>query len=94
MTFKVQAKPCNTCIYRSDSPLDIKKLEKAVRDEFGGFRAHRICHHSKDACCRGFWQRHKDEFQLGRIAQRLNVVKFVDDDILPVHAEPQKAAQR
>lgn len=79
--FKVQSKACDTCIYRSDSSLDIKTLEAQIADKYGGFKGHRICHHSKDACCRGFWQRHKNKFQLGQVAQRLNMVQFVDDDI-------------
>lgn len=79
--FKVQSKACDTCIYRSDSSLDIKTLEAQIADKYGGFKGHRICHHSEDACCRGFWQRHKNKFQLGQVAQRLNMVQFVDDDI-------------
>jgi hypothetical protein len=42
---------CSTRIYPKDSPLDLKKLEDDVRDPHGGFRGHRICHHSDDACC-------------------------------------------
>jgi hypothetical protein len=77
--FLVQRKSCATCIYRKDSPLDLKALEAAVADKYGGFSGHRICHHSSDACCRGFWNRHKDEFQMGQVAQRLGMVTFVDD---------------
>lgn len=73
---------CVTCIYRPDSTLDLAKLENDVRDNYGGFRGHRICHHSKDVCCRGFWERHKDRFAAGQIAQRLNFVEFVDVDTL------------
>jgi len=80
--FKVQKRACATCIYRKDSSLDIKKLENDVRDRFMGFKGHRICHHSKDVCCRGFWNRHKDEFPAGQIAQRLKLVKFVSVDTL------------
>jgi hypothetical protein len=80
MTFRVQRKACATCIYKKASPLNITKLENDVRDPFMGFRGHRICHHSKDVCCRGFWNRHKDEFPLGQIAQRLGMVEFVDVD--------------
>jgi hypothetical protein len=79
--FKVQRKMCATCIYRSDSPLNLAKLEDDVRDPYVGFKGHRICHHSKDVCCRGFWEAHKDEFAAGQIAQRLGVVRFVDVDI-------------
>ena len=79
---RVQKTQCSTCIYRPDSPLDLPKLEADVADGYGGFKGHRICHHSDDACCAGFWARHKNEFQLGQIAQRLGVVKFVQDDTL------------
>lgn len=77
--FPVQAKRCPTCIYRKDSPLDLRKLEADVADRFGGFKGFRICHHSEDVCCRGFWDHHKDEFAAGQIAQRLGLVVFVDE---------------
>ena len=82
MSLRVQSKSCATCIYRKDSTLNLKSLEDAVRDKYVGFKGHRICHHSKDAVCRGFWNRHKDEFTLGQIAQRLGLVEFVHDDTL------------
>jgi len=75
---------CATCIYRPGSPLDLAALEAAVADPHmpGYFSRHRICHHSDDACCAGFWARHKDAFTLGQLAQRLGRVEFVDDDTL------------
>lgn len=82
MVFKVQRKSCSTCIYRKGSPLDLAKLEADVADKYGGYNGHRICHHSKDVCCAGFWARHKDKFAAGQIAQRLNAVEFVDVDVL------------
>lgn len=78
--FKVQARPCASCIYRPTSPLDLAKLEAEIADGHGGFTSWRICHHSDDACCRGFWDRHRNDFQLGQVAQRLGVVRFVDED--------------
>lgn len=83
--FKVQAQQCASCIYRPDSPLDLQQLETAIADPHleGRFRGHRICHHSKDVCCRGFWDAHKDHMTgLGQIAQRLNMVQFVDVDTM------------
>lgn len=62
--------------------MDIEKLENDVRDPHMGFKGHRTCHHSDNVCCRGFWDRHKDEFAVGQIAQRLNCVEFVDVDTL------------
>lgn len=84
--FLVQKKMCATCIYRPDSPLDLKALEDQVCDPFIGFRAHRICHDSPDGveiCCRGFWEAHKDEFQAGQIAQRLGLVTLVSATAQP-----------
>ena len=77
MSFKVIEKACDTCIYRADSPFDLEKLENQVRDQYVGFRSYRVCHESKSACCHGFWNRHKDQFPLGQVAQRLNAVVFV-----------------
>jgi hypothetical protein len=82
--FKVQKRMCATCIYRPSSPLDIEQLEKDVADPrmAGYFTGHRICHHSTDVCCRGFWERHKDSFTAGQLAQRLGFVEFVHVDRL------------
>lgn len=75
--FKVRTKQCPTCIYRPDSVLDLARLEAEIADPYGGFKGWRICHYSDDVCCKGFWDRHKDEFPAGQIAQRLGVVEFV-----------------
>jgi len=82
--FKVQRTACSTCIFKKSSPLDLDRLLNEIRDPYGGFSGHRICHHSEDACCAGFWKNHKDEFALGQIAQRLGMVEKVDADILPL----------
>jgi len=83
-SMKVQAKQCATCIYRADSPLDLQALEKQIANPLmkGHFNGWRICHHSKALCCRGFWDRHKDHFDLGKIAQRLGFVEFVEENII------------
>jgi hypothetical protein len=39
VTFRVQAKPCPTRIYRKDSSLDLKALEDAAADPYMGFRS-------------------------------------------------------
>ena len=80
---KVAGKQCASCIYRPNSPLNLKKLEAQVADPYieGFFKGHRICHHfqndSRQVCCRGFWDRHKDSFALGQIAQRLGFVEMI-----------------
>jgi hypothetical protein len=88
----VQAKQCATCIFRKDSPLDLKQLLAQIADPRceGFFKGHRICHHSKDAVCRGFWNRHKNDFTLGQLAQRFKLVEFVTVDTLN---EQEKVSQ-
>lgn len=83
--FEVQAKQCATCIYRSSCSLDLAALESAIADPrmAGFFVGYRACHHAPDrraVCCRGFWDRHKDAFTMGQIAQRLKLVVFVTVD--------------
>lgn len=78
MGFKVMKTMCPTCIYRPDTPLDLERLENEVRDPHIGFKGHRICHSSSDSCCRGFWEAHKDDFPAGQIAQRLDMVEFIE----------------
>jgi hypothetical protein len=79
---KVMRYACETCIYRRGSPLDIRHLERQISDPnmAGYFKGHRICHHSKDVCCRGFWNRHKNHFTLGQLAQRLRRVIYTDGE--------------
>lgn len=80
---KVQAKQCASCIYRPDSSLDVKALEAQIADPRmrGHFRGYRACHHADGGvCCRGFWNQHKNHFDGGQLAQRLNLVTFVDID--------------
>ena len=79
--FHVRKRPCSTCIYRSDCLLDLEHLEQEVRDLYVGFRSWRVCHDppcgDEEVCCRGFWNRHKDKFAVGQLAQRLSLVKEV-----------------
>ena len=81
--FKVQSKQCSTCIYKKNSVLDLKKLEEEIKDKYGFFNSFRACHHgTDDVCCRGFWNKHKDDFQAGQIANRLGLVEFVTMDTM------------
>jgi hypothetical protein len=92
MMLNVQAKQCATCIFRKDSPLDLKQLLAQIADPCceGFFKGHRICHHSKDAVCRGFWNRHKNDFTLGQLAQRFKLVEFVTDDTLSLEKDNER----
>lgn len=99
LAFKVQSRLCATCIYRPDSPLDIRKLEADVADPKmeGYFAKYRECHHAKrgsKVCCRGFWNAHKDDFTAGQLAQRLGIVRFVDVDVMPESSKMAKQNRR
>lgn len=80
MMLRVQKQMCATCVYRKESPLNPTALEDSIRTPYGDFSGYRICHSSKTACCAGFWARHKNKFALGQIAQRLGLVKKVQDN--------------
>jgi hypothetical protein len=84
MYFQVQRKACRTCIYRKETHFDVAKLEAQIADKHlqGFFAGYRVCHHSKDVCCAGFWRRHRWKFALGQIAQRLGFVQYVTVDTL------------
>lgn len=83
-TLDVQARPCTTCIYRPDLGWNPEQLEAQIADPHmaGYFTGHRVCHHSDDVVCHGFWSRFKDRFTLGQLAQRLGLVRFVNVDTL------------
>ena len=79
--FHVRETPCTSCIYRPDCILDVARLEAQITDACGFFDGFRACHHhSSDpkVCCRGFWNRHKDAFQAGQLAQRFGRVRASD----------------
>ena len=83
MSFQVRRERCASCIYNKSTPLDLAKLERQALDQ----DTYRICHHTKDAVCRGFWNRHKNHFNLGRIMQRIGGVRFTDEDAMPSLSE-------
>ena len=88
---RVRARQCSSCIYRPDSPLDLEELERQIADPkmAGHFSGFRVCHSppagtgetygNTDICCRGFWNRHKDRFDAGQLAQRLGLVTEVTE---------------
>lgn len=82
--FKVRRKRCETCIYgpQSASGASVAQLEREVADPrmAGHFRGYRACHKhpSNDVCCRGFWDAHRNNFGAGQIAQRLDLVEYVE----------------
>ena len=79
----VQHAQCETCIYRADTAYNTKKLEDRVRDprDPRHFTTSRACHafRGRTVVCRGFWDRHAEDFDLGQIAVRLDAVYTIDE---------------
>lgn len=82
MGFRVRKHRCKTCIFGTRGNWNLEELLGQIRDPAGGFTGWRVCHHEQDEreerCCRGFWDKHKDDFQIGQVAQRLGVIREVD----------------
>ena len=79
--FKVQKKKCDQCLFTANKIVDDKRkreilIETKQSDSF--FICHKATLENDKVCCRGFWDKHKHDFNLGRIAQRLNCVQMVD----------------
>ena len=79
---EVRRHRCRTCIYRQDAPVDIPKLEAEVLP-LGGFR---VCHHTIDVCCAGFYAKHRDSLKSWSSFVR------VDTDFIPDYEWPEGIA--
>lgn len=79
---KVQKTKCNQCLFTKNRIVTSKRKAEIIKDCLNS-DTYFCCHKTKikgiksDVCCRGFWDTHKSNFNLGRIAQGLNVVKEV-----------------
>ena len=84
MSFKVRKHRCKTCIFGSRVNWNLEELLDMIRDPENpeSFTSYRVCHDDQDnvpeRCCRGFWDKHRNDFLLGRVAQIAGVVKEVD----------------
>jgi hypothetical protein len=78
----VQKEKCDQCLFTKNRIVTAKRMKAIIKDcqvKDTFF----ICHKgtqigSDDLCCRGFWDHYKNQFNLGRIAQRLKVVRFIE----------------
>lgn len=80
---KVRKAQCDQCLFSDKKIVSAKRATDVVK---GCLKkdTYFICHKTQtedapgDMCCRGFWDRFKDNFNLGRIAQRLKMVEFIE----------------
>lgn len=83
LRLRVQDQPCATCIYGPASGADLARLDAAIADpdRTGRYTRYQPCvlaPRREPVCCRGFWDRHKDDFDGGELAQHLGIVRFVE----------------
>lgn len=82
---KVQKKKCNQCLFSKNFVVKNEERRTQIIKECLRKDTFFVCHKSSlasedghgDVCCRGYWDNFKHEFNLGRIAQRLNVAEEV-----------------
>lgn len=81
MAFKVMKERCAECLYGRDKIVSDARRRQILRD-LARKDNHFICHKATiaglDICCRGDWDA-RGGGQLGRIADRLGVVEFVEE---------------
>lgn len=87
--FKVRSEKCDQCLL-SPSRIVSPDRAKEILNECGRKDTHFICHKAslsgKEVCCRGFYDANPHRTNLMRIADRLGVVQFTDDNGQPVEA--------
>ena len=79
---KVLSKRCNECLFSGAKIVGDRRKQQLLADirrEQGYFICHKATIKGSGAVCRGFYDERGQEAQLIRIAQRLNVVLFVDE---------------
>ncbi len=81
MSFKVQKRQCNQCLFSENRVVSQKRAESIIKecirdDTF--FQCHKGTLKNQDICCRGFWDNFKDRFNLGRVVQRIGGPQFVE----------------
>lgn len=79
--FKVCDKKCTKCLFTKDRIVSKERMAQ-ILEECEQKNTHFICHEAsakdEDVCCSGFYDTQTSN--LMRIAQRLNMVKFVSMD--------------
>lgn len=79
--FKVMAERCAECLYGRNKIVSNARRTQILR-EITRKDSHFICHKAtlagQEACCRGDWDQ-RGGGQMGRIAGRLNLVRFVTE---------------
>jgi len=77
--FKVKGQRCNECLFSKNAIVSDERRKDILNDcrkDDNHFICHKATIEGKEICCRGFYDTQTS--QMIRIAQRLNVVEFVE----------------
>lgn len=77
--FKVQKTHCDQCLFTPQRIVTRARAREIVADCLAKdtfFNCHKTQLEGSDeqVCCAGYWAKYKDQFNMGRIAQRLGAV--------------------
>ena len=77
--FQVCETKCDQCLFSKDRIVSkermVQLIEQCKKDDTH-FTCHKASNAGRDVCCRGFYDQY--DSQMIQIAQRLNMVEFVD----------------
>jgi hypothetical protein len=78
---KIQRKQCNQCLF-SGRRIVSPARKREVVEECLKYETFFTCHKGSiagvNACCKGYWDRYHESFQLGQLAARLGWIEWVD----------------
>lgn len=93
---KVYKKPCKNCLCSNNRIVSLDRMNEIIEDckkEQTHFICHKASIKNEQILCHSFYKKYGHFSQLVQIAQRLNMVKFVEvpkGKKLPTHVEMTK----
>jgi hypothetical protein len=79
--FQVVSSRCNECLFSDNKIVDDDRKQDLIEQTLANnsyFTCHKAMLAGLDLCCRGFFDVHKDNSLVTRLAIRLDLVEFVD----------------
>lgn len=81
---EVMNQQCNECLFSKNKVVSDERRHEIIKECLKSgkyFICHKATIKGQDVCCRAYWDKFKDEFNLGRIVQRCGGPTFVILDI-------------
>jgi hypothetical protein len=79
---KIQKNKCSQCLFSKNKIVSNNRMKSIINaciynDTFFICHKTQVTGSNEQICCRGFWDKYKNNFNLGRISQRLGTVQEV-----------------